>query len=1044
ISLEGHVIVMLSRIMLSLMSYNGFVQAYAVTAGWTIVRDVANMFFILVLLALSIGTILKIESYNFKRLLPKVLLMAVLVNFSRTICGLMIDFAQVVMMTFAVSFASVAGAADLMATLHITDMINYSGKNISGAKVADGSMVVTGMLAVVLLLIAMLVILVMTVVILMRMIMLWILLVLSPLPFILSAFPAGQRYAQQWWTEFTKYVIVGPVMAFFLWLSFAVASKGFSDETLGGTSASAQKLIASSESTEQDVPAGGQSTQGIFSGIGDTKNFLSFVIGIGMLMGGLMVTQQLGVAGGSFAGSMLNRIKQTGLGGAQKALSLGLKAPLKTYGWAARKIAAGKLPGGAGLAGLQLNPVIIYQGIKKSLDERKNKEIIQGQVASGKALEAGGMGGLVKGLGAGQDWGDAYIKGFLNLKGFGRMGRTLTGDEETIRGFRGEEESEKKQAALDYQKYVNRRAALGLTDTEREAVLLRDMSYETDEKKSPEFKLAIDDARRRREVGEYDNKEHDQELFKVLNKAGLSGVSTVGMSEEDIESLDEEKEIEINKFNEEWDKKVAIENFRKQGKIMTTEEAERKIASAAAGDQDALDEIDKLTNNYFADQSTKKSAEASRIEAGGFSDDELAANQKHLLSVNERMAFLLKRIANEKAAGRETAGLEEEKKALVEANEKVGTFDAARGLFTANTTMAKPTDDKKRADFEKSRQAKAETARTQAEKNQLLSQASSWSQAQRQTVLDESNGSLRVSQQHTANAQKASQKAEKYIPPRAFYASIAERSLVNDEQKKITSELDSELIANLRDSIQEGDNAKMAALVKKLTADGNDNEIWNAFGFTSDHKGMHSFFDAVVMGKSGVKKGDGTAYTGPALRMNEQQALALESDVSFINEKINHWETARVIDVKDGKYERMTEQDHATAALAEIMKKNPREISRSFNRLAYGGERPNPDGSRNFEASALGVALLRSLGQEIAENIGKTGAEYNKNAVMNIGQLSNKDLAGLRVPTKYVDAMRVKYDVLAKEAGIGVGAIVAKIFDEGIAEVLDRRNQPKT
>lgn len=328
IRFEGWILVILTRIFIGIAKYNGFVNSPAVVTGWTLVRDVANMFFILVMLAIALGTILHIESYNFKRLLPKVLIMAVLVNFSRTICGLAIDFAQVIMMTFAVGFASIVGAGDLMATLHITEMLNASAHLDKDHSIDWSGAFVTGLLAVILLLVAVITVLVMVVVITMRMIMLWLLVVLSPLPFVLTAFPAGQKYAQQWTQEFFKYVIVGPVLAFFLWLSLAVSSTGKLDGMINDNT-------VTSELSNENLQRGENFTEytsqqrntAVFTAIGNPDNFLAFLIGIGMLLGGLMITQQLGVAGGAFAGQMSSAIRQKGLSA--------ILAPAKLGKWGA-------------------------------------------------------------------------------------------------------------------------------------------------------------------------------------------------------------------------------------------------------------------------------------------------------------------------------------------------------------------------------------------------------------------------------------------------------------------------------------------------------------------------------------------------------------------------------------------------------------------------------------------------------------------------------------------------------------------------------------
>jgi len=64
--------------------------------GWTIVRDVANLGFVLAIVIIAIATILRFEKYGMQKLLPKLVAAAILVNFSLTIAGVLIDFSNVI------------------------------------------------------------------------------------------------------------------------------------------------------------------------------------------------------------------------------------------------------------------------------------------------------------------------------------------------------------------------------------------------------------------------------------------------------------------------------------------------------------------------------------------------------------------------------------------------------------------------------------------------------------------------------------------------------------------------------------------------------------------------------------------------------------------------------------------------------------------------------------------------------------------------------------------------------------------------------------
>ncbi len=60
--------------------YN-FTSNTMIVQGWTVVRDVCNLFFLLVLLFIALCTILKIEKYHAKKTLLMLIIMGLLINF---------------------------------------------------------------------------------------------------------------------------------------------------------------------------------------------------------------------------------------------------------------------------------------------------------------------------------------------------------------------------------------------------------------------------------------------------------------------------------------------------------------------------------------------------------------------------------------------------------------------------------------------------------------------------------------------------------------------------------------------------------------------------------------------------------------------------------------------------------------------------------------------------------------------------------------------------------------------------------------------------
>ncbi len=271
-------------------AWNHFIDVPTVIQGWVIVRDLSNMFFILVLLVIAFATILRVENYSARRLLPKLLLMALLINFSRTICGLIIDAAQVVMLTFVAGFShnGINNLVDLFGLKNMVTMVSDSTNPAVGDVQFMGVLagIIIAFLAIV---IAMIVVIILLAVLLFRVIMLWLYVILSPLAFLLSTFPAGARYASMWWQEFTKQVIIGPILAFFLWLAIATAQ-------------SSSTNLASLELSQNFQ-------SGIVTSLFTADNFQVYIITLGLLLGGLITAQQLGGAAGSLAGRGLSASK---------------------------------------------------------------------------------------------------------------------------------------------------------------------------------------------------------------------------------------------------------------------------------------------------------------------------------------------------------------------------------------------------------------------------------------------------------------------------------------------------------------------------------------------------------------------------------------------------------------------------------------------------------------------------------------------------------------------------------------------------------------
>jgi hypothetical protein len=126
--------------------------------------------------------------------------------------------------------------------------------------------------------------------------------VLSPFAFVLNVIPGKMKsYSSMWWEKFTSYLIVGPVMAFFIWLSFSVAHES--------------SIVPDGNDSAEGQPASEVNLETArVSEAANPSNFAKFVVSISMLIGSLLIAQQLGVAGGKLAGKAVGEIQAYGTG----------------------------------------------------------------------------------------------------------------------------------------------------------------------------------------------------------------------------------------------------------------------------------------------------------------------------------------------------------------------------------------------------------------------------------------------------------------------------------------------------------------------------------------------------------------------------------------------------------------------------------------------------------------------------------------------------------------------------------------------------------
>jgi hypothetical protein len=192
----------------------------AISVAWKAVRDFVNMFYLLILIFLAITTILQINKFSDKKLFLKVLVSAILVNFSMAITVFVIDASNIVMDFFVTAINTTAQGKDIGAFF-----LKYSGYTGVFAQQPAFVLEKVGINIVEFIVqIIMAVMLMYTgIALLIRLIAYWVLIVLSPLAFFSLAIPGSNSF-QEWKDKLLNYSFFGPMMLLFIWIAIVLMS----------------------------------------------------------------------------------------------------------------------------------------------------------------------------------------------------------------------------------------------------------------------------------------------------------------------------------------------------------------------------------------------------------------------------------------------------------------------------------------------------------------------------------------------------------------------------------------------------------------------------------------------------------------------------------------------------------------------------------------------------------------------------------------------------------------------------------------------------
>ena len=297
-----------------------------VKIGWTICRDIANLGFVLIMVVMAVATIVRYEKYSAKQLLPILIGAAIIVNFSLTISGVLINFSNILSNTFTSSFSS-SGANNMGIVndiveafgpqrLLLKDTDNPSppdpasqGSDLTGFSAGQLISITGSIFSVVFLAIATLSMGTLALMLLYRYVMLSILLILAPLTWMFWVFPDLKSLFNKWWDKFITWVFFLPATTFFLYLAIQAARAMDNSQIFGS----------------------GSNFSGLISDI--MKQGAQMVVLTGLLLGGLIAAQKMGIEAAGGAINLAKKAKDGALSfTGRKALQYGSYAVRSKWG----------------------------------------------------------------------------------------------------------------------------------------------------------------------------------------------------------------------------------------------------------------------------------------------------------------------------------------------------------------------------------------------------------------------------------------------------------------------------------------------------------------------------------------------------------------------------------------------------------------------------------------------------------------------------------------------------------------------------------------
>lgn len=279
----------------------------AIEKGWKTIRDLSNIVIIFILLAIGIGMIVRYEPFGSKKLLGKLILVAMLINFSLFFTQVIIDSSNLISLQFynrivfeeqdpngqpiirniGEKYMQAFGLTTIYDAEELLQPEKLSGNN------SFGEIFLISILGSVVFIVASFAFLAGAFLLISRFVVLVFLMILAPLAFVGMILPALSGTANKWWSALVRYAFFAPAYMILTWFVIEVINSPAYRGSIGLDN--------------------GASFAGVVAG-GNMAIILNFAVVIAFIIASVLISDYLGIYGSKAVMSYGSMAKKWGQG----------------------------------------------------------------------------------------------------------------------------------------------------------------------------------------------------------------------------------------------------------------------------------------------------------------------------------------------------------------------------------------------------------------------------------------------------------------------------------------------------------------------------------------------------------------------------------------------------------------------------------------------------------------------------------------------------------------------------------------------------------